>query len=105
MGLLAVAGCGEHIPTVTATQSKSFDSAPTEVKQSWEKALAADKANDYQTAAELLNQLLKANLNDDQKAALTTERQSFGVKLMAAAEKNDPAAVKAIQESEKNNIR
>ena len=37
-------------------------------------------------------------LNDNQKQALEKERAAFGQRLWNAAEKNDPAAVEAIQE-------
>lgn len=98
---LLAAGCGDHAPQLTSEQSKSFDSAPPEVKQVWDKAIAADKANDYETAGALLDSLLKMNLTDQQKQALNAERNAFSERLMKAVDKNDPAAIKAVQDSQK----
>ena len=98
--LLLLSGCGESSPKLTATDSKTFDGAPAEVKQAWDKALVAEKANDYTTAQKLLESLRQMTLNDDQKQTLEKERTVFGAKLWAAAEKNDPAAVQAIKETQ-----
>ena len=100
--LLLVAGCGPQTPKVTPEQSKSFDSAPPEVKQTWEKALAADKANDYLTAQTSLDNLNKMILSDSQRQALETENNAFGARLMQAVNKNDAAAVQAVQEINKS---
>lgn len=102
---MLVAGCGQHVTKVTAEQNKAFDSAPAEVKQTWEKALAADKANDYVNAAAALDSLRKMTLSDQQSQALEAERAAFGERLMQAAEKGDPAAVQAVQNSQKSRTR
>jgi hypothetical protein len=103
--LFLVAGCGQHAVKLTEDQSKAFDSAPAEVKQTWEKALAADKANDYVTAAATLDSLTKMTLSDQQSQALAAERAAFGERLMQAAEKGDPAAIQAAQNSQKSRTR
>ena len=103
-GLLAIfltTGCGEHAPKLTSQQSKAFDNAPADVKETWDKALAADKANDYVTAAALLDNLKKMYLSDEQAKALDAERITFGERLMQAVDKNDPQAIKAAQNSQK----
>lgn len=100
--LLAVAGCGDKSAKLTASESNAFAGAPAEVKQQWDKALAADKARDYAAAQTLLDALTQASLNESQKAALEKERADFGQRLWAAAEKNDPAAVKAVENSHKS---
>ncbi len=96
--LILTAGCGPKAPTLSSSDRKAFDSAPAEVKQTWEKALAADKANDYVKAQNLLDSLAKMPLSNDQSNALQIESGTFGARLWQAAEKNDPAAVKAVQE-------
>ncbi len=96
--LLFVAGCGQKGAKLTSEQSKAFDGAPPEVKQAWEKALAADKANDYMVAQTSLDSLNHMILSDAQRQALETENTAFGLRLMQAVEKNDPVAVKAVQE-------
>jgi len=103
--LLLVAGCGQKTSKMTSEQSKSFDSAPPEVKQTWEKALAADKANDYLTAQTSLDTLNKMILSDPQRQAVEAENNSFGERLMQAVNKNDPAAVQAVQEINKSRSR
>ena len=98
--LILTAGCGPKAPKLSSSDLTAFDSAPAEVKQTWEKALAADKANDYVNAASLLNNLEQiGSLSDPQKQALETERAAFGQRLMQAVDKNDPAAIKAVQNS------
>jgi hypothetical protein len=100
--LLLVAGCGPKTPKITAEQSKSFESAPPEVKQVWEKALAADKANDYVAAAAALDSLKTMILSDQQRNALDVEREAFGLRLMKEVDKNNPAALQALQNSQKS---
>lgn len=100
-----VAGCGPHAAKLTAEQSRAFDNAPTDVKQTWEKALAADKANDYVTAQSSLDSLSQMTLSDPQRQAWETENTSFGTRLMAAVDKNDPAALKAVQEINQSRTR
>lgn len=96
--LLLCAGCGPKTPKLTSDEMKAFESAPAEVKQTWEKALAADKANDYVNAQNLLDSLQQMPLNEAQSNALTSENAAFSYRVLQAAEKNDPAAVKAVLE-------
>jgi hypothetical protein len=103
--VLLVAGCGQKTATITPAQSSAFDSAPPEVKQAWDKALAADKANDYVTAEASLAGLQKMILSDAQTQALNAEHDAFGERLMKAAEKNDPAAIQAVLNDRKSKTR
>ena len=96
---LASAGCGQRVAKLNNDQKKAFDDAPAELKQNWDKAIAADSANDYVTAGKLLDDLNKATLSDSQRQALNTERVSFGDRAMKAAEKNDPNAIQALKNS------
>jgi len=105
IALLLGVGCGNQIPKLTSEESKSFESAPPEVKQTWDKALAADKANDYVTAQTALDGLSQMILSDQQKKALEIESGAFAVRLWQAAEKNDPAAIKAVQAINKSKDR
>lgn len=95
--MLLVAGCGSKAGKLTTDQVKAFDSAPPEAKQAWDKALAAEKAKDYvaaQTAFASLGQMI---LSDQQRKILDDERAAFGQRLTQAADKDDPAAVQALQ--------
>ncbi len=103
--LLLSAGCGDGSAKLSASDANAFASASADLKQQWEKALAADKAKDYATAQTLLDALSQQQLNAAQKQALQTERAEFGQRLLAAVEKNNPAAIKAIQDSQNQNRR
>lgn len=100
--LLFNTGCGDKSAKLTATEANAFATAPAELKQQWDKALAADKAKDYLTAQTLLDGLMQQPLNEAQKAALEKERADFGTRLWAAAEKNNPDAIKAVQNAQKS---
>src|ERR1017187_2613882 len=95
--LVLGAGCGNDSVKLNSSESKVFDSAPAEVKQAWEKALAADKANDYTNAQSLLDSLQPMQLNDDQKQAVKRYLPCLAHRAGPAVKKNDPAAVKVIQ--------
>jgi len=103
--LLVVGGCGNQTIKLTSEERRAFESAPAEVKQAWENALAADKANDYVNAQKLLDGLKQMQLNDEQKQALDAESAAFHQRLWQAAEKNDPAAVQAVLEINKASSR
>lgn len=96
--LIAETGCGSHVKSLSAGQSNAFESAPADVKQTWEKALTADRTDDYVNAQIYLDSLNRTILSDSQRKALETESASFGLRLTQAVDKNDPAAVKAVQE-------
>ena len=78
-----------------------FESAPAEVKQTWDRALAADKANDYVAAMAALDRLQKTKLSDRQEQAVTAELAGFSERLLKAVMRNDPAALRAYQNSSK----
>lgn len=102
---LLAAGCGNKTVKLTSDLSKAFDGAPAEVKNTWDKALAADHANDYVNTQTLLDSLRTMNLNSQQTEALDTQLASFQQRLLQAADKNDPIATKAIQEIDQSKKR
>jgi hypothetical protein len=103
IALLIVSGC-DRGPTIklTSTESQAFNNAPADVKQAWQNAVAADVGDDYLNAQKLLDGLKQMQLSDEQKKALDTETAAFHLRLWEAAEKNDPAAVKAAIEINKS---
>ncbi len=105
LALLLCAGCGDKSLQLTPNQTKVFDDASAEVKQAWEKALVADKANNYVEAQTLLSNLNDMVLSDPQRKVLDDERAAFGQRLMQAADKNDPAAIQAAQMALKGQTR
>jgi hypothetical protein len=98
-------GCGKGSIKLSSSDKQAFEQANAEVKQAWERALAADKAKDYATAQSQLDNLAQMQLTEPQKQALATEREAFNQRLWQAAEKNDPAAVKAVQASQRSRSR
>jgi hypothetical protein len=99
---VAWAGCGQSSVKLSSADKQALDQAPPEVKQVWQRALAADKANDYTNALSLFDSLQEMQLTEAQKQAVYKEREAFSQRLWQAAEKNDPAAVKAVQASQQN---
>lgn len=101
VGLLAAvlifAGCGDSGFTLTKQERAAFNSATPEVKQLWEDALKADKANDYLTAGEKFRALLTNNISADQLVAVQTALGAFNIRLNDAAAKGDAAAQKALE--------
>lgn len=95
-------GCGNGSTKLSSTEAKAFDDAAPAIKKAWDGALAADKINDFSTAQNLLEELKLMALSEPQKQVLEKESTAFGQRLWAAAEKNDPAAVKAIQEAKQS---
>ena len=103
IGLLMFSGCDNHQTlNLTSTESQAFDSAPADVKEAWKNAVVADTGNDYVNAQKLLDGLKQMQLSDQQKKTLDAETAAFHLRLWQAAEKNDPAAVKAAQEINKS---
>jgi len=94
--LVLAAGCDQPATQKTAGP---FDSAPAEVKAAWQRALAADKTNDYATAIAALDWLNKRTLTDPQMHALSAERAEFSERLLKAVVRNDPAAIRAYRNS------
>lgn len=91
------AGCGRSNNAISAAQSKAFDSAPADVRETWQKALAADAATNYLEILNLLNSLKQMQLSDEQRDVLNKKFTDFDQRLWAAAAKNDPSAQQAVQ--------
>ena len=100
--LVIALGCREKGPKLDAAAAQAFDSAPAEVKQTWEKALHAVESNDYVQAQTLLSGMAQLPLNEAQIKALGDELSVYGARVMAAAEKNDPAAIQAVKMAQQN---
>jgi ABC-type glycerol-3-phosphate transport system substrate-binding protein len=94
----AGAGCSRSkSPGVSSDQAKVFDSASDDIKQTWEKAQAADATNNYVDTLNALNQLKQIQLSDAQRDVLNKKFDDFDQRLWSAAAKNDPSAVAAAQ--------
>jgi hypothetical protein len=100
--LLLAAGCGRNTGDLSPSERQAFDSAPPDVKQIWEMAVAAGKTNDYVASLTLFNGLLSRGLSPEQKDAASKQMTAVNQRLFAAARKDDPAAKKAIEELRRN---
>ena len=100
---LLVGGCGQKAgPALSAGDKQSFDKAPPQVKQVWDRVLEADRTYDYVFAQKLLYGLSQQPLPPDQKDAVSNETAVISKRMYDAAEKGDAAALKAIQELRRN---
>lgn len=96
MMAIFAAGCGAKKAAVGA---KSFDSAPPQIKQAWDKAWAADKTNDYLAAATGYKALLNSHdaLKPEQAQAVQEANGKLLQRLVNAATAGDAAAKQALQ--------
>mgnify|MGYP001191669964 CR=1 FL=1 len=96
MGLLliagiALAGCGK---SGSGAGGGGFDKAPPEIKAAWEKAVAADRTNDYVTAIVGYKAILQERDTLPRELVKAAEEASGKVfqRVVAASQKGDPDA-------------
>jgi len=82
----------------SSADQNAFEKASPEIKANWDRALAADKANDYFTASTSYANVLKEEikLTPQQLALLESTSRALTQRMMAAAESGDPAAKQAL---------
>ena len=95
VGSLVLAGCGQR---GSGGGSGTFDSAPPEIREAWDKAVAADKTNDYVTAVLGYKQILaqQDRLPPNQAKVVQEASGNLFQRLVAASAKGDPAARQAL---------
>jgi hypothetical protein len=92
------AGCSRDEGSSAFIDSSTFDSAPVSIKQPWEDARHAVKQLDYVRAVTNLMALgLNRELTPQQSAVVEQSLDSIETRAVAAAEKGNPEATKAIQ--------
>jgi len=92
-----VMGCSKS-GSRSAKGRHAFDAAAPEVKEAWNKAVEADKANDYVTAISAYKQLLSQQTNL-QEAQVATVREVLGLlnqRLVTASMNGDSVAREAL---------
>jgi hypothetical protein len=99
--LLAIAflsGCSKGGPSKNVSSS-AFDSAPVDVKQSWNDGIAAWKNHRFAEAATNFTALQSksATLSPQQTDALTKAVEEFGQEAFQAANKGDAGATDAVK--------
>jgi hypothetical protein len=95
LALCLVIGCGKK----SSATSGTFGAASPELKQLWDAAVTADKADDYVTAATDY-QMLRAKqgqLSADQLLAVKDAALNLNQRMTAAANAGDAAAKSAAQ--------
>lgn len=100
VGLIGFCGCGERTETELQEQlqklDQSFAEAPAEAKDGYQTLISAIEGNDFPGAKAVLDRLNRANLTQEQQAALTERRNELMVKLALAAQKGDAGAGKML---------
>lgn len=91
-------GCSNTGPS-TDISSSAFDSAPADIKQSWNEGVAAWKSHRYAQAATNFSSLQSktAKLSSQQADALTKAVDEFGQEAFEAANKGDAGATEAVK--------
>jgi hypothetical protein len=86
--------CGEQV----SSTGKAFNDAAPDLKQTWDKAVSADKGNDYVAAATGYRSLLlkRASLSEAQFDAVSAASVAINQRMNAAANKGDAAAKQAV---------
>ena len=94
---ILVAGCGNDAPKMSSSEKALLENATPEIKQLFEKALAADNASDYPSACTNYYALLRQNLTMDQAMAMQTALKSLKLRMLEAAAKGDAGAKTALE--------
>jgi hypothetical protein len=89
------AGCNRNDG---GNNSASFDNAPPQIKATWDKAVAADKINDYVVAIVAYRQILQQQdkLQPAQVRLVEDASSQLFQRLVAASTQGDPAARQAL---------
>lgn len=91
-----VAGCGNEAPKLSSSEKALFENSTPEIKQLFETALVADKANNYMAACTNYYALLHQNLSMDQSLAMQTAMKSLKLRIFEAVDKGDAGAKTAL---------
>jgi hypothetical protein len=91
-------GCSKDDRSSLSIDPSTFDSAPVPIRQSWGGAQDAAKRLDYVVAVTNLMALASNHeLNAEQSNAVEKSLDSIETQAVAAAEKGNPEATKAVQ--------
>jgi hypothetical protein len=96
LAALAFMGCSKGGPSKDISSSE-FDSAPAEVRQSWNDGVAAWKNHHYAEAATNFVALQSKALSTQQAEALKRAVDQFGQEAFEAANKGDAGATEAVK--------
>jgi hypothetical protein len=94
---LLLSGCGDNSYSLSKEELAAFKDATPELKQLWEQAQKADKANDYLTAGNNYRSLLAKGITTEQLVAVQTALGGLNYRINEAAAKGDASAQKALE--------
>src|SRR6185503_3696680 len=100
---IIVSGCGsKKAAELSENDRQAFAKANDEVKQAWEKGVAAGLTTAYVTSLSIFRGMLAINLTPEQREAVTKEMTAVNQRLFDAATKGDAPAQKAVAELREN---
>jgi predicted small lipoprotein YifL len=98
----ATPGCGKKGVPKIASNTKAFETASSEIKADWEKAITAAASHDYATAILTCRKLqLQKELTPEQRTAVTDTITAENNQLLDGLRKGDPNAIQANEEVRK----
>ena len=100
--LILLAGCGDGTYKLSPGDLAAFKDAAPQIKQTWERGLAASKANDYFNAQTNLTALLSEQISPAQLLAVQTALGDLNPRIHEAAAKGNAAAQKAVEAMKAN---
>ena len=89
---LLTIGCKKKSDLPPPPAASAFDSAPTDIKEMWTRAIEADRTNDFYGAEVLLYELTRRDLPPDQIQAAKDQIVLTHTRLKDAVTKGDPQA-------------
>jgi hypothetical protein len=99
---LALMGCSKDATSVGSRHTKAFQSADAQTKALWDTAMAAAKTNGFALAIVTLKSLqVQPALTPEQLKAVNETATAVSDQMYKAANRNDPAALQAIEELRK----
>ncbi|MFN3407819.1 MAG: hypothetical protein ACK45B_02385 [Limisphaerales bacterium] len=98
---LTLTACGSKDPSTTPGKPNpaSFDSAPPDIKADWDRAVAADQANQYYVAASTYLKIIRqeGRLTKEQYQTAVAASDALTQRIQEAIQKGDAAARDAMQ--------
>ena len=100
--IILLAGCGDSTYKLSPGDLAAFKDAAPQIKQTWERGLAASKANDYFNAQTNLTALLSEQISPAQLLAVQTALGDLNPRIHEAAAKGNAGAQKAVEAMKAN---
>jgi hypothetical protein len=93
---LVITGCGRKAIPKVPEDSQAFETASSDLKDAWDKAVSAARTDDYATAILICHKLqMRAELTAQQRAAVIDTITAENNRLLDGLKNNDPKAIQA----------